>query len=244
MGEGRRETWHGTNHVRSMAAMQCKDAKATPSASEPAQRAARELLAGIADLYLASPLTAAVGAVVDHADPVTLLRCAPRLVPAIRHIRPAVTCGVDEPCARIAASFAVIAEAQAWQQNPNYVSEPPSATFLDNYGYVEFVGPGRAIQNSSVRVGLLLLGPGLLYPPHVHPAEEVYHVVSGLARWWQQGADWRHQPVGTAIHHLPNVPHSTACDEEPLLALYCWFGEIEASARLCRQGSPELKSFS
>jgi quercetin dioxygenase-like cupin family protein len=131
----------------------------------------------------------------------------------------------------IAEAFAVLADRCTWTQNPNYVARPPSVDFLDGYGYVELVGPGRPVPAPDFRVGFLILGPGIEYPAHAHPAEEVYHVIGGRAHWWRDGEDWRTKDPGAAIHHAPNVVHATRTTGEPLLALYCWFGDIAAHAR-------------
>jgi mannose-6-phosphate isomerase-like protein (cupin superfamily) len=156
----------------------------------------------------------------------------PRGLPVGRYLNAALASARGGPLAGIAETFGDIADRCAWSQNPNYVAHPPSATFLDRYGYVELMGPGRAVPNADVRVGLLMLGPETDYPPHLHPAEEVYHVVGGRAAWWRDGVDWHVESPGAAIHHAPHVPHATRCTGEPLLALYCWTGDIEAAAQL------------
>lgn len=155
-----------------------------------------------------------------------------RMLPVCRYLDAALISARGGPLAGIAEAFGQIADRCAWSQNPNYVAHPPSATFLDCYGYVELMGPGRAVPNADVRVGFLMLGPDTVYPAHAHPADEVYHVVGGRAEWWRDGVDWRVENPGTAIHHAPEVPHATRCAGEPLLALYCWTGDIEAAARL------------
>ena len=97
---------------------------------------------------------------------------------------------------------------------------------------VEWLGPDRLLHNTEFRVGMLMLGPSTVYPEHHHPAEEVYHVISGHALWSRAGAPWRLEPPGTMIHHAPNVPHATQTRDAPLLALYCWTGAIQTAARL------------
>jgi quercetin dioxygenase-like cupin family protein len=192
------------------------------------------LIAAIADLYRSSAhgtlhcaaieldgLTAAIPA-----------PTAPKQIPVCQHLDAALAAAQTSPFHNIASAIAPIANAAAWTQNPNYVARPPSSSFLDNYGYVEWVGPGRAINSASIRVGILMLGPATEYPEHNHPAEEVYHVISGHALWSKAGAPWHQIPPGTAIHHAPHVPHATKTLAEPLLALYCWSGDIDAAARL------------
>lgn len=155
-----------------------------------------------------------------------------KTLPVCRHIAATLNSARQGSLTSIADAFASLADRCVWTQNPNYVALPPSAGFLDGYGYAELVGPGRIVPASNFRIGFLMLGPGIEYPAHAHPAEEVYHVVGGRAHWWRDGEAWRTEDPGAAIHHAPNVAHATRTDDEPLLALYCWSGDIAAHATL------------
>jgi len=119
----------------------------------------------------------------------------------------------------------------AWRQNPNYRAHPPSAGFLDNYGYLECAGPTASLHTTGLRLGLLLLGPKTLYPPHHHPAEEVY-LPLGPGRWLRDGDDWQDVPAGAVIHHPPMCGHATQSGPTPLAAIYLWRGEIGPAAKI------------
>lgn len=120
-----------------------------------------------------------------------------------------------------------------WRQNPNYNASNMGATFMAGYGYVEFVGPKEALFHATdVRAGLLVLGPGLHYPPHAHPAEEVYHPLTEGGEWRRGDEAWRTVPAGSAIHHPPMIVHETRAGAGTLLALYCWIGETGTEARM------------
>lgn len=116
-----------------------------------------------------------------------------------------------------------------WRQNPNYRAHPPSAGFLDRYGYLECAGPEAPLRTSSLRLGLLLLGPDTLYPPHHHPAEEVY-LPLGPGRWLRGDEGWRDVPAGAVIHHPPMCHHAMQSGPAPLAAIYLWRGEIGPAA--------------
>jgi mannose-6-phosphate isomerase-like protein (cupin superfamily) len=141
------------------------------------------------------------------------------------------------PLEGIAEAFAAVEPLSDWVQNPNYTAETMGRPFVDSYGYVELVGPGRPYPCREMLVGLLLLGPKTHYPDHAHAAEEVYHVVAGTAEWWREDGDWVRLPPGSAIHHPPRVRHATRTRDEPLLALYCWRGAIREPARLTEHRS-------
>jgi hypothetical protein len=120
-----------------------------------------------------------------------------------------------------------------WRQNPNYNAANMGAAFMADYGYVEFAGPKDALFHApGIRVGILLLGPGLHYPLHAHPAEEIYHPLTDGGLWRRGDEDWRTVPAGAAIHHPPMMPHETKAADRTLLALYCWRGDTATEARL------------
>lgn len=203
------------------------------------------LLAAVARLYAAAPRDAAkpllqaasaevaqlpaLAALPSHGVPpaLTVLRL---LDASLAHAAPGAM-------ATIAANFAAVARRLPWSQNPNYVASPPSPDFLERYGYCEVIGPGRIVESARFRIGFLLLAPGTLYPRHHHPAEEVYHVVSGAGAWQRGDEAWRTEPPGAAIHHPSLMPHATRAADAPLLALYVWGGSIDTHARIDQPAS-------
>ena len=152
---------------------------------------------------------------------------APRTVPASALLDPALN---DAP---LGACIARAAHLFRWRQNPNYTEASMGTGFMAGYGYVEFAGPREALFHApDIRVGLLLLGPGLHYPLHAHPAEEVYHPLTEGGLWRRGDEAWRFVPPGDAIHHAPLVPHETRATNRTLLALYCWRGDTRTEAAL------------
>ncbi|HXV24278.1 MAG TPA: dimethylsulfonioproprionate lyase family protein [Alphaproteobacteria bacterium] len=121
-----------------------------------------------------------------------------------------------------------------WRQNPNYVRRPPSPEFLEGYGYAVIAGPNGMI-TSGIALGVLVLKPGLLYPAHVHPAEEIYLVLDPASAWWREGEDWRKGLDGALVHHPPNVEHAMEAGAAPLCALYLWRGDLITHAALAPQ---------
>ncbi len=118
--------------------------------------------------------------------------------------------------------------AMPWRQNPTYTDE----SFLGRYAYCELLGPAGAVKHATVSIGLLYLAPGTLYPPHVHPAEEAYHLLAGVSEW-QAGVEvlTRRGP-GDRMEHPSGVPHMMCSGATPLLALYVWRGDLASPARL------------
>ena len=115
-----------------------------------------------------------------------------------------------------------------WRQNPTYTD----VDFLDRYAYTEVLGPSGLLYHGSVSVGLLYLAPQTFYAPHAHPAEEIYHLISGRSVWQQGGQPTRDCVSGARIHHASGVAHCMRSGEEPLLALYLWRGDLQSPALL------------
>jgi hypothetical protein len=155
-------------------------------------------------------------------------------LPVRRFLARAVSDDGNGSLADVAKAFALAEPALAWVQNANYSVQRMGSDFVDRYGYVELVGPERAFDSRTLLVGFLLLGPHTLYPDHDHAAEEVYHVVSGRASWRRGDGPWRTEPPATVIHHAPHVLHAMRTEHEPLLALYCWMGDVATPADLLK----------
>ena len=88
------------------------------------------------------------------------------------------------------------------------------------------------MRNDKIAFGMLLIGPGRHYPPHSHPAREIYLTVTGGAEWRREDEARRIRPAGEFIHHTPHQTHETRTMDQPLLALYAWQGEIATAASL------------
>lgn len=157
----------------------------------------------------------------------TPLATTPRAIPAAALLMDAL------PRTIVGAAVAQAAHLFTWRQNPNYTAASMGAAFMAGYGYVEFVGPKEALFHApGIRVGLLVLAPHLHYPPHAHPAEEIYHPLTDGGLWRRGEEDWRTVRAGHAIHHPPMIVHETKAADSTLLALYCWRGNTVTEAQL------------
>ncbi|MBZ9742524.1 MULTISPECIES: dimethylsulfonioproprionate lyase family protein [unclassified Mesorhizobium] len=96
--------------------------------------------------------------------------------------------------------------------------------FIDNYGWLEMFGTRGHFVNEEVAAGLLILGPGIVYPDHHHVAEEIYIPLTGGTEWRMGEVGFRKREAGEVVHHASNVNHAVRTGKEPLLALYIWRG--------------------
>jgi Dimethlysulfonioproprionate lyase len=155
-------------------------------------------------------------------------------LPVLRHWPLALELAGAGAAAPAVPWLRALAPALGWTQNPNYRASPPSPDFLANYGYAQLAGPARVptlVETAACAFGLLLLGPGLLYPAHRHPAVELYLPLTPGD--WQRGEEpWRPVAAGTPIHHPSGLAHATRAGAGPLLALYLWQGDLATHARI------------
>jgi hypothetical protein len=158
---------------------------------------------------------------------------AERGFPACRHW-PGLLDDAGEPVADLARPLRILGERFRWHQTDGYRRRPPDPDFLDNYCYAVIAGPPHGVPSiwryDPLELGVLLLGPNTCYPPHHHPALEIYMPLHG-ARWLRGDEGWRDEPPGAVIHHRSHESHATRTGSAPLLALYLWRGEIAIPAR-------------
>ncbi|WFP60361.1 dimethylsulfonioproprionate lyase family protein [Mesorhizobium sp. WSM4904] len=109
-----------------------------------------------------------------------------------------------------------------WGQT--YTASDFGQAFIDNYGWLEAFGTRGHFVNDEVAAGLLILGPGIVYPDHHHVAEEIYIPLTDGTEWRMGEGDFHVRAGGEVIHHASNVSHAMRTGKEPLMALYIWRG--------------------
>ena len=73
----------------------------------------------------------------------------------------------------------------------------------------------------GITVGMMYLAPGVQYPLHSHPPQELYLTVAGTARWRYGGHDGlRTVGPGRAVYNHPDDLHTAIAGDRPLVALY------------------------
>jgi quercetin dioxygenase-like cupin family protein len=140
--------------------------------------------------------------------------------------------------ASLAAALAMVEDELSWRQNVNYSDAAMGQPgYMAAYAYAEIVGPNGPLQGDDFLLGLMILGPGLHYPDHAHPAPELYAVLSGDSAWSRAGGPFEDRPPGSVVWHGPGVVHATRTGVRPLLALYIWTEAVAEPARLVRAGT-------
>jgi hypothetical protein len=199
------------------------------------------VVAGLRDLLaLARPAdraaVAAFAKALEAIHPAAAVTPPTQRLPVCRHLPAALGAARAARAAVLAEPLAGLAVEAFWAQNPRYRRRPPAMGFLEDYGYFVLAGPADGppafVECPDLACGLLLLGPGTLYPAHRHPAAELYIPLTGEGEWQRGEEEWRTEPAGAIIYHGSAVPHAMRAGRTPLLAAYLWIGDLATHARL------------
>lgn len=133
----------------------------------------------------------------------------------------------------LAAAIAGLEDELHWQQTTGYSDAAMGqAGFMDAYAHTEIIGPTGCFAGDDFRLGLLLLGPGLHYRDHYHPAPELYWLLTGPSDWKRGAGGFATRQAGEMVWHRPHVVHATRTHDRPLLALWAWTRDVNERARL------------
>jgi len=139
-------------------------------------------------------------------------------LPGCRHLSHALDLGEAGPAAAVAKPIRDLEPTLAWAQNPRYNADNKGADFMDNYGWS---GLGLA-GSSDMSFGVLLLGPGITYPPTSYESEGVFLVIGGSPEWKSDDEPWVRVEAGSIICRPWNGTEGKRPGKEPMLALYAW----------------------
>ncbi len=150
----------------------------------------------------------------------------PQTFPACEHLSTALANTRRGPAdlVRLADSVATLAPSLGWRLKPS-----DDATFTRGHANVDLVGPApEALERrGDVRIGISLMAPGITYPDHHHPPEEVYLVLSD-GDWRQEARAWHTPGIGGIVYNPPDIVHAMRSRSEPLLAIWCLPLELAA----------------
>ncbi len=123
----------------------------------------------------------------------------------------------DARLAAIAQGIARLAPSLRWYRRP---TEAPDAAFEHGHANAIVIGGAGLATLGGLIVGISLLAPGVAYPVHRHPPDEVYVVLSD-GQWWRDGTGWWTPGAGQLVLNDGGVLHSMRAGDVPLLAV--WF---------------------
>ena len=145
-------------------------------------------------------------------------RAAPRQFPGCRHLERTLELAESGPAAAAATAIRRLKPDLTWAQNPRYNAGNLGTEFMDNYAW-----SGLGLTGSEkMSFGVLLLGPGVTYPPTSYASEGVFLVIGGSPEWKSGDAPWVRVEPGSIICRPYGGTEGKRPGDEPMLALYAW----------------------
>ena len=117
----------------------------------------------------------------------------------------------------LASAFKALEPQLAWRVR---VLPNGSPGFAEGHASARVLDPTGLERRGGLVSGFSLVAPGVTYPEHDHPPEEIYLVLSG-GEWWQDGGAWHAPGPGGIVHNPPGIRHAMRGTDVPLLAI--WF---------------------
>ncbi len=94
--------------------------------------------------------------------------------------------------------------------------------FMDRFGCYCLIGEGGAYLSEQMLGFVVYMPPGLYYPWHHHPAEEMYLVLAGEAEFRREGEIPETLGTGQSSFHASNQPHAMETYDKSVLAYVVW----------------------
>lgn len=128
----------------------------------------------------------------------------------------------DPATAALTEAFRAIEPQLDWERRWN--AKPSDGAFYDGHANANIVGPEGIEKRDDIWIGVSLVAPGITYPDHHHPPEEVYVVLSP-GEWKHGGSDWFAPGYGGLVYNVSDTVHAMRAGPEPLLAIWSlWVG--------------------
>jgi hypothetical protein len=125
----------------------------------------------------------------------------------------------EEPALkRLAEAFRALEPSIHWQGFGGTVT-PGDTAFEDGHANARIMGPGGLEPRQDVWLGASLLAPGIRYPDHRHPPEEIYLVLSA-GEFTHGGRPWFEPGVGGSFYNPPGILHGMRSGSTPLFAFW------------------------
>ena len=101
--------------------------------------------------------------------------------------------------------------------------------FLDKFACYEIIGRDAPFASNKMRSFVVYQPPGVYYPWHQHPAEEIYIVLAGKAKFSLEQRPSRILKPGDHSFHPSNQPHALETLSDPVMAYVVWRNEFDTA---------------
>ncbi len=133
---------------------------------------------------------------------------------------------------KVGAAIADLIPLLHWARIPEHVSRPPGR-FMDDYAFAKLIGPNGVYPGHDFMMGLFIIGPGQLYPDHLHAAPEFYWLFSGPTEWrFSIDGPWVEKKPGELQWNKPFGSHAMRTSDVPLFAVWAWTQDIDGDFRI------------
>lgn len=147
-----------------------------------------------------------------------------RSAPACTWLDDALAAAEKAPAlaAALACAVAAVAPGLPWYRRAWSAGDggpDAEAAFAAGHANAQIVGPQGLEIRDDITVGVTIMAPGVRYPDHRHPPEEVY-VVMSEGEWRRADDPWFRPGPGGIVHNPPGIVHAMRSGTAPLFALW------------------------
>jgi hypothetical protein len=143
----------------------------------------------------------------------------PRKLPACAYLDPTIAGATHGPAdiGRVAKAIKDLAPELCWRSKAS-----DDRVFTNGHANADILGSGpEALERRhDVWIGLSLMAPGITYPDHSHPPEEVYLALS-RGFWRHEAGAWHEPGLGGIFYNPRGITHAMRAGSEPFLAIWC-----------------------
>jgi hypothetical protein len=109
-----------------------------------------------------------------------------------------------------------------------YEEDSWSAGFVSRFAGGTLIGPDAPWRDESLIVDVFVYGPEIHYPPHAHPAEEIYLILGGGPAEISLGSQsvYAGLDAGRMSVHRSNEAHAIRVGREPIFGVVMYRGDL------------------
>ena len=149
-----------------------------------------------------------------------------------RRHRPCADVMRDDPVLRrathpLARAFYEAGPEADWHEP--YTAADVGADFVRQFGAFCAIGARGPWTSDKMAGFVVTMPPGLFYPWHEHPADELYVVLAGEAEFLRAGMPPEVLCEGDSVYHAPGQPHARRTGAHPVMAYVTWRDHLDGA---------------
>lgn len=137
-------------------------------------------------------------------------------------------------------AFLAAGDHAAWRDT--YRDTDIGDDFLSRFGCYCLIGEGGGWSSRQMASYVVYMPPGLHYPWHHHPAEELYLVMAGQAEFHRAGEPSATLASGDSSFHASNQSHAMQTLDHPVMAYVLWRSHLDVRPVLTQHEMPKIIS--